>query len=199
MEADDDGARGLRQQDVGVGDGADAPVHDLHLHLRCGELGERVGERFRRAALVRLDQDTERALFAGRRLRHEIFERDASARRTPALRLAIEALTALRDIACRGRVVDDKKLVAGHRHAFHTKHLCRNGRTGGLDDLSALVEQCAYAAGEQAANEVIADTQRTVAHKDGCDGPLARIELRLDDRAFGVTIRIRLEIENLGL
>src|SRR5207237_6488570 len=83
-------------------------------------------------ALVRLDQDTERALFAGRRLRHEIFERDASARRTPALRLAIEALTALRDIACRGRVVDDKKLVAGHRHAFHTKHLCRNGRTGGL-------------------------------------------------------------------
>src|SRR5213080_1317872 len=39
VEADDDGARRLREQHIPVGDGADAAVHDFHLDFRGGQLG----------------------------------------------------------------------------------------------------------------------------------------------------------------
>src|SRR6184192_766497 len=117
VEADDDGARGLRQQDVGVGDGADAPVHDLHLHLRCGELGERVGERFRRAALVGFDDDTQRRGAAGRALGHEVLER-LHAAGAAVLRLALEALPLLRDLARRSGVRHHTEGVARFGHAL---------------------------------------------------------------------------------
>jgi hypothetical protein len=76
MEADDDGARRLGEQNVALGDRADAAMDDLHLHLGRRELLQRVGERLGRAALIRLDDDAELATLARTRLRHEVFERD---------------------------------------------------------------------------------------------------------------------------
>src|SRR3989454_474905 len=100
VEADDDGTRRLREQDIRVGDGADAAVHDFHLDFRGGQLGQRVRERFRGAALVRLDDDAQRRGAPGRALRHEVLERlHASA--AAVLRLALPALALLGDLARR--------------------------------------------------------------------------------------------------
>ena len=46
-----------REQDVALGDRADAAVDDLDLHLAGRQTDERIGERFRRTALVGLDDD----------------------------------------------------------------------------------------------------------------------------------------------
>src|SRR5260370_670997 len=75
VEPDDDRVRGLGEQHVPIGDPADPPVDGHHLHLRRGQLGERVGERLRGAALVRLDDDTQRRGTALGALGHEILER----------------------------------------------------------------------------------------------------------------------------
>src|SRR5260221_6993218 len=75
VEADDDGARRLGQQDIGVGDRADAAMHDLHFHFAGGELRQRVGQRFGRAALVGLDDQPQRRRATFGALRHEAFER----------------------------------------------------------------------------------------------------------------------------
>jgi hypothetical protein len=45
VEADDDRARRLGEQDVALGDRADAALDDVDAHLGVGELAERVGER----------------------------------------------------------------------------------------------------------------------------------------------------------
>src|SRR5207249_9217159 len=128
VEANDDRARRFGEQNVALRDRADAAVYDFDLHLSGGELGERIGERLRRAALVGLDENAQRALLAGGRLRHEIFERDSAARGAAALCLAVESLSPLSDISRGGGVLDDQKLVAGHRYPFDTEDLRRNGR-----------------------------------------------------------------------
>ena len=120
---------------------------------------------------------------ARRRLRHEVFERDAAARAATALRFAIETFATLRDFARRRRVFDDEQLIAGHRHALEAEDLHRNRRAGALHRLAALVEQRAHAAGVHAADEVVADLERAVLDEHRRDGTLARIELRFDDRA----------------
>ncbi len=81
VEADDDRAGGLGEQDVAFGDRADAAVDDLDLHFRVRRAGERVGERFRRPALIRLDEQLERCALASRGVRHEVFERTRHPRR----------------------------------------------------------------------------------------------------------------------
>ena len=138
------------------------------------QLRQRVGERFRRTALVRLDEQLERALLAFRGVRDEVLERHRALARAAALRLAIEALAPLRDFARLGGVFHDEELVAGHRHADHAEHLHRNRRPRFLHRLAALVEHRAHAPGEQAADEVVADVERAVLHEHGRDRPLAR-------------------------
>ena len=59
VEAEDDGARRLGEQDVALGDRTDAAVHHVHPHFAGAELGQRVGQRLGRAALVGLDDDAE--------------------------------------------------------------------------------------------------------------------------------------------
>ena len=150
MEADDDRAGRPREQNVALGDRTDAAVNDLHLDLGVRQLRQRVGERFRRTALVGLDEHAKRPLLAGRCRRHEVFERDRALARAAALRFAVEPLATLRDLARLRRILDDEELVAGHRHAREAEHLHRNRRTRRLDLLAALVEQRAHATGVQA-------------------------------------------------
>ena len=56
--------------------------------------------------------------------------------------------------------VDDREGVARRRHALEAEDLHRNRRAGLLHRLAALVEQRAHAAGELAADEVVADRER---------------------------------------
>src|SRR5207245_8174272 len=63
-EADDDGVGGLGQQHVALVDGAHAGVNDAHLDLVGGELLECLGEHFRRASNVGLDDDGQLLYFS---------------------------------------------------------------------------------------------------------------------------------------
>src|SRR5437763_7532482 len=74
VEADDDRARRLGEEHVGLGDRADSAMHDLHLDLARGQLRQRVGERLGRAALVRLDDEPQRRSATLDALRHEVLE-----------------------------------------------------------------------------------------------------------------------------
>ena len=100
VEADDDRARRAREQNVALGDRADAAVNDLDLHLVVRELAERVGQRFRRTALVRLD---ERCAACASRPAAACAMKSSSVTppcvRATALRLAVEPLATLRDLA----------------------------------------------------------------------------------------------------
>ena len=59
MEAENDGAGGLGEQDVTLADLAHAAQDDIHPHFRGAQLGEGIGQRFGRAALIGLDDDPE--------------------------------------------------------------------------------------------------------------------------------------------
>ena len=187
------------EQNVALGDRADAAVDHFDLHFAGRQTDECVGECFRRTALVRLDDDVQRVRDARRGLRHEVLERDATARSATTARFAIETFAALRDITRGRRIFDDEQLIAGHRHALESEDLHRNRRTCRLHRLAALVEQRANAAGVHAADEVVADLERAALHEHRGDRTLARVQLRFDDRAGRAPIRIRLEVENFGL
>ena len=199
MEADDDRARRLGEQNIPFGDGADPALNDLDLDLGVGQVRKRVGEGLCRTALVGLDEQFEGASFARGRMRHEIFERHGAFGVAPASGLAIETFSPLRNFACFGAVFDHEELVAGHRHADHAKHLHRNRGAGFLDRFPSFVEHRADATREEATNEVVANLEGAALHEHRRHGALARVELRLDNRAGGAPIRVGLEVQDLGL
>ena len=129
MEADDDRARRAGQQHVRLGDGADAAVHHFDLHLGGRQLGQGVGQRFGRAALIRLDDDAERGHATLGGFGHEVFER-LDAPGAAVLRLAFEALALLRDLARRRGIVHGEEAVARFRHTLEAEDLHRRGRSG---------------------------------------------------------------------
>ena len=104
VEAEDDGAGGLGEQDVALGDGADAAVDHVDPHLAGAELGQRVGQRLGRAALVRLDDDAERGDLALLERAAEVLERLVPFGAPAVLRLALEPLPLLGDLARLDRV-----------------------------------------------------------------------------------------------
>src|SRR5438876_873049 len=198
VEADDDGTRRLREQDIRVGDGADAAVHDFHLDFRGGQLGQRVRERFRGAALVRLDDDAQRRGAPGRALRHEVLERlHASA--AAVLRLALQALALLGDLARRPGIRHHTEGVPRLGHALEAEDLHGRRGTGDRHRLAALVVHGAHAPGELAADEVVPHPERAVLHQDRRHRPLARAAGRLEHSAVGPAGGIRVHLEALGL
>ena len=76
----------------------------------------------------------------------------------PVLRLALQPLALLRDLARLDCVGDHREGVAGGGHALEAEDLDRNRRAGFLHRLAPLVEQRADPAGELAADEVVAAT-----------------------------------------
>ena len=72
-------------------------------------------------------------------------------------------------------------------------------RAGLLHRLAPLVVQRANAAGELAADEVVAAAQGAPLDQDGGQRALARIERGLEHGAVALAVRIGLEVEDLGL
>src|ERR1041385_6295306 len=99
VEADDDRARRLREQNVALGDCADTAMHDVDVDFGGRQSGQCVGQRFGRAALIGLDENVERVHAAGGGLRHEVLERHAAASSTTASGFAIETLAPMRHFA----------------------------------------------------------------------------------------------------
>src|SRR5688500_3488249 len=199
VETDDDRAGRSREENVALGDRSDAAMNDFDRHLFVGELRERIGERFRRSALIRLDHYPERARLPRCRLRHEVFQRYDALRRAPALGFAVEPLTTLCNLARFHRIFDDDELITSHRYSTDAEDLSGMGRAGFLDGAAALVEQGANAAGVHAADEVVSDLERTVVDQDRRHGAFARIELCFDNGAGGAAVRVRLQVEDFRL
>src|SRR5581483_7724749 len=167
VEPDDDRARGLGQQHVALADGADATVNDLDLDFAGRQLPERVGQRFGRTSLVRLDHDTQRAALTSRRLRHDVFEGDTRAcGRATIARLAIQPLALLCRLTRIRRVFDDDEHITGGRDALDAQHLDRNRGTSCFDRLVALIEQRPDTTRVHADDKVVADFQRPIFDED---------------------------------
>ena len=115
------------EQHVALGDRADAAVDDLHPHFAGAELGQRVGQRLGRAALVGLDDDAQLRDRAFLELPAEVLEARGLLR-APALRLALEPLAALRDVTRLDRVGHHAERVARRRHALEPEDLHRERR-----------------------------------------------------------------------
>ena len=80
VEADDGRVRHRREVDVGLGDPADAAVHERqpHLVVLLVELAQRVGERFERTLHVGLQHEVERGDLAPLHHREDVLEAGAA-------------------------------------------------------------------------------------------------------------------------
>jgi hypothetical protein len=73
---------------------------------------------------------------------------------------------------------------------------------GGPADLTVLPRSSSSARnapGVHADDEVVADLERATLHEDRGDGTLSSVELCFDDGTRGALVRVRLEVEQLGL
>ena len=113
--------------------------------------------------------------------------------------LALLAIAIFGDFAGARFAFDDGDAIAGLGRTGKAQHLDRHGGTGLKPRLSLVVDEGANAAPLRTADDEVADAQRATLHQHGGDGAAALVETRLDDRAFGRTIGIGLEIEQLGL
>jgi hypothetical protein len=75
--------------------------------------------------------------------------------------------------------------------------LDRGGRC--LHGTTAFIEQSSHASAVHPADKVVANFERSVLDQHRCNWTLAGIELRFHDRSNGRTIRVGLEIQDLGL
>ena len=117
-------------------------------------------------------------------LRHRHFAR---------LRFAIDD-----DLLGLGGIGHHLERVADFGQRFQTQHFDRHRRLGFADRLAAIVEHGAHFAEYRAADEVIADVQRAVAHQHGRHRTASAIELGFEHRAHGGTRRIGFQILHVG-
>ena len=132
---------------------------------RRAELRQRVGERFGRAALVGLDDDRQGGDLPFLERPAEVLERAAPLAAT-VLRLALEPLRA----SGRCRAPPPRRPPPGTSRRPPARRRSRGSAPGSTGPaaftvLAALVEQRAHAAGELAADEVVADLQRAALHQ----------------------------------
>ena len=162
---------------------------------------------FRLVLLQRIFEDREMALYRQGRIPGSVYTGRGQEAVAAAAGYALgpdDVVAPLnRELAChfaRGcGILHNEQLVARHRNALESKNLNGDRWTSALHRLAALVEQRAYAPRVHATDEVVADLERAALNEHRRDGTLARIQLRLDDGALRPLVRIRLEIENLGL
>ena len=196
VEADDDGVRGGGEEDVGLGDGADAGVEDADANLLGGHALEGVGEDFDGALHVALEDEVE-VLHAGLLdLLGEAFERDAGA--LGELGFALLHLAVLGDALGLVAVGHDEEGVACVGHAFEAEDFDRGGGAGFGDGAAAVVEHGADLAEGVADDVAVAGAEGSVLDEDAGDGAAAAIELGFDDGADGGTVGLGLLFVDVG-
>src|SRR5712691_616379 len=197
VEADDDRVRDAGQQKVRIADGADTLADDLDRDHRVFDLLQRAEERLERALSVGLDNQAELLDFAFLGAARELFEGDAWGDIPRRLRGAALHQLRERDLARYLLRADDLEDVAGLRDLAHTgHHHRRRGRRVG-NASAAVVGEGAHSAVDVAAHEVLTDPQRPRLHEHGRDGSAASLEVRVDDGAERVSIRVGLELEDV--
>src|SRR5262249_49510928 len=98
------------------------------------------------------------------------------------------------DLLRLGGIGDYLEIVTGLRQRFETEHLDRHGWLGGTHLYAAIVLHGADLAEYRAADEEIADAQRSVADENGGHGSAPAIELRFEHAAHGRAVGIGLQV-----
>src|SRR5690606_22970617 len=109
------------------------------------------------------------------------------------------ALAIFRDLARLRLVGNHREAVASLRGSLQAEELDRHRRTGFLDLAALVVDQRAHAAPFVAGDQNVALAQGAGLDEHGRHRTASAVELGLDDHAFGGTVRIGLQLEQLGL
>ena len=171
------------EQHVELVDRADAGVDDADLDLVVAQLLQRVGEHFRRALHVGLDDDRQVLHAAFGNLLLERLEREAAA--LGAERLVLRLLLAER--ARSGAPWPGRRRPGTCRRAAAGRS--RPSTSTGVDGpacligVPAIVDERADLADHRAGDEVVADAERAVLHEDRRHRAAAAIELGLEHGA----------------
>src|SRR2546423_2242297 len=176
VEAEDDRVGGHRQVHVGLGDGADAAVHDAQVHLLADvQLEQRVLQGLDRARAVTLDDEVELLDLTGLDDLLPVLDRDALAGAGHG-RVPLAGRAALGDLPGHAVLLDHQEGVAGAGDRGQAEHLHRTGRARLGDRLAVLVHHGAHPAVGVADDHGVADPQRAALHQDGGHGAAAAVE-----------------------
>ena len=195
VERDDQRVGRSRQHDVGLADRADAGMHDADAHfLVLVQREQRSRQRLDGALHVGLDDDVQVLDMALLNLMEQIVEGDLLGLH----QLRALLLDALLRNGADELLVQCRQLVAGLRHVGKSEHLDRHGRRRFLDVLAAVVDHRADLAVGRARDDGIADAECAVLHQHRRHRAAPFVELRLDDDAAGVAVRVRLQLLHFG-
>ena len=162
-----------------------------------GEFDKRVFDSLDRTVHIGFDDDIEFLKVSDSQTTTNLFEADVFLRADGLL--ALKLLTLVGDVACFLLRRDDVELITGLRRTVETEDRTGFARTHFGDLLSALVEHRFDTTVEGTCEDDVAHMQRTVLHEQRSYVAAAFVKRRLDDRTFGTTFRVRLEVEHLGL
>ena len=96
-------------------------------------------------------------------------------------------------------VLEHAELVAGHRDALQAEHLDRRRRRGLLHVVAARVDHGANLAVGHARDDRVTHAQRAAVDQQRRDGAATAVELRLENVAGRERVRVRLQLEHVGL
>ena len=197
IEADDGAARGMGQDHIGFGDGANAGLQDLNRDFIGVELGQRALDGFDRPLHIGLDDERQKFGLAVLPRLQKLIE--GLTRRCGMTRLAALARAIFGDLAGPRLIFDHDEFIAGLRHARQAENFHRQGRAGALDGLAAIIDKGAHAAPFRTGDQNIALMQRAALDQNRGDRATALVELGFDHGTFGDALRIGLEVEDFGL
>src|SRR5437763_2509224 len=197
VEADDHRLRGRLQHHVSLGDVADRRVDDVDRHFRRGELRQLRLQRLHRAMHVRLHDDLEDLRLVLLALGQDVVDGELVALRQVLLALLLQAVLG----NDRGGllVLHHVEVVARGGRAVETQHLYREARRHIVDLLAVLVHHRPDPPVVDAGDDGVPDAERPVLDEDGCDRTTPLLELRLDHRAGGWLVRVRLQLHHFRL
>src|SRR3984893_866250 len=197
VEGENDGTRSGSEQDVGFGDGADAGVDDLQLHLIGGLLGKQLAENFDGALHIGLDDDGQFLGFAALQLLVQLIESDTPAGAAGERGFAQFGLAIIDDVASLG-FVGYLELIASFGNTLQAEDFNRSGRRGQFDRAAMIVEKRAHFAINGANDEDVAGVQGAVLHKNGGNRAAAAIDAGFENRAAGRRAWIGAKLAQIG-
>ena len=196
IEADNDCTGGRRQHDIGLIYCADAAVDDLYAHFLICYLLKGSLDGLGRALNIGLDDDVEGLHLAGLDLTEQILEAD--------LLVCAEGCVLLLDLALLNKFTGHALIgngvegVAGAGDLGHTGYLNGYGRSCFGYAHALVVYHRADTADSGTGNDYIAELERAVLDENCHDGTTTLVKASLDDSALCGTVRICLELLNLG-
>ena len=159
------------------------------------DLGELADDRLERALHVALDDDVELLDAALAHAGEEVIQGDALLRAPRELLRAHALGTQPCEMAGLALVLDDARVLARGRRLVEAEDL--DGRAGArfLDLLAAIVVERPHLPPRVAGDDAVPDPEGSARNEHGRDRAAADVQPALDDRAGGLGLRIRRQLE----